>query len=171
MREFRVKLGNGRISVGDVMLFKPTEDITICEPTFEKAFVYIDYITEDYNEACIHTLDDRYFEEINTDCLSYVDYRDVKLLISEAKKYSSANYYHDLQAVIDLQEGFDDLLERFDDIMQDNIGALAYDIDCIIETLQYERCNDVQTSWTCKDLEFLKVLYNYCHLLKQWHNF
>ncbi len=168
MGEFRVKLGNGKISVGDAMLFTPTKNITICEPTFEKAFVYVDYITKDYNEACIRTLDDRHFQAINTDCLSYVDYRDVKLLISEAKKYSSANYYHDLQVVIDLQESFDDLLKRFDEINQDNIGALAYDIDCIIETLQYERYSDVLTSWTCKDLEFLKALYNYCQLLGQW---
>ena len=73
-----------------------------------------------------------------------------------------------MQVVIDLQEDFDHLLERFDEIKQDDIGALAYDIDCIIETMQYERCNDVQTSWTCKDLEFLKVLYNYCQLLGQW---
>ena len=27
MEEFRVKLGNGKISVGDAMLFTPTEDI------------------------------------------------------------------------------------------------------------------------------------------------
>lgn len=170
--KFIVKLGNGVLKRNDVVLFTPDKNIVVCEPKFESAFAIITTVSEGGNEVCLKTFDNREFQAIKTDYISYVDYRNVEDLIHECKQYCIRNFYnHDLQIVIDLQEEFEEFLERcLDDslhpITRDDIGAMNYEIENIFDALTFKR----DINWSCTDVKFLRVIRDYCKQIYDWYD-
>ena len=170
----RIKLGNGVVGVGDVVLFTPYNDVVVCNPKFESALAIVDYVSDNRNEVCLHTFDNRSFQAIKVDYIKVLDYQDVNMIIDEAKNFYDKVYWKpNLQIVIDLMEEFDNLLEacRLDPVYDEeripvnsDFGALSYDISVIINAMTYQR----EEGWTCDDLEILNTMYRYLDVMCKW---
>ena len=169
-QKVRSIVGNAVVGVGDVVLFTPYNDVVVCNPKFESALAIIDYVSDNRNEVCLHTFDNRGFMAIKVDYIKVLDYQDIKMVINEAIEYHNKMYYEpELQVVIDLMDDFYHLITNYEDdteIRDDTFGSLAYDIDCIIDVFRFDRDDD----YKCSDLSILKTLYNYAHLLQNWIN-
>lgn len=173
-QKVRSIVGNAVVGVGDVVLFTPYNDVVVCNPKFESALAIVDYVSDNHNEVCLHTFDNRSFQAIKVDYIKVLDYQDVNMIIDEAKGFYDKVYWKtNLQLVIDLMEEFDDLLvrSRLDPEYEANVisnsddfGALCYDIGVIIETICYQR----EEGWTCDDLEILNTMYRYLDILRNW---
>ena len=173
-QKVRSIVGNAVVGVGDVVLFTPYNDVVVCNPKFESALAIVDYVSDNRNEACLHTFDNRSFQAIKVDYIKVLDYQDVNMIIDEAKGFYDKVYWKpNLQIVIDLMEDFDDLLDRcrldpvYDEEMipvPDDFGALCYDVGLLIETICYQR----EEGWTCDDLEILNTMYRYLDILRDW---
>ena len=173
-QKVRIKMGNGVVGVGDVVLFTPNNDVVVCNPKFESALAIVDYVSNNHNEVCLHTFDNRGFQAITVDCIKVLDYQDVDMIIDEAKNfYDKVDWKAKLQIVVDLMEEFDDLLERCrfnpesdEELIPgpDDFGALSYEISNLISAITYQR----EEGWTCKDLEILNTMYRYLDVMCKW---
>ena len=173
-QKIKIKLGNAVVGVGDVVLFTPYNDVVVCNPKFESALAIVDYVSDNRNEVCLHTFDNRSFQAIKVDYIEILDYEVVDMIIDEAKIFYDKVYWKpNLQIVIDLMEEFDDLLERCrldpkcDEEripVPDDFGALSYDVSVIINAICYQRAE----GWTCDDLEILNTMYRYLDVICDW---
>ena len=173
-QKVRSIVGNGVVGVGDVVLFTPNNDVVVCNPKFESALAIVDYVSNNHNEVCLHTFDNRGFQAITVDYIKVLDYQDVDMIIDEAKNFYDKVYWKaKLQIVVDLMEEFDDLLERcrFDPESDeelisgpDDFGALSYEISNLISAITYQR----EEGWTCNDLEILNTMYRYLDVMCKW---
>ena len=173
-QKVRSIVGNAVVGVGDVVLFTPYNDVVVCNPKFESALAIVDYVSDNRNEVCLHTFDNRSFQAIKVNYIKVLDYQDVNMIIDEAKGFYDKVYWKpNLQIVIDLMEDFDDLLDRcrldpvYDEEripVPDDFGALCYDVGLLIETICYQR----EEGWTCDDLEILNNMYRYLDILRDW---
>lgn len=173
-QKVRSIVGNGVVGVGDVVLFTPYNDVVVCNPKFESALAIVDYVSDNRNEVCLHTFDNRSFQAIKVDYIKVLDHYDVNMIIDEAKGFYDKVYWKpNLQLVIDLMEEFDDLLERckLDPVYDEeripvnsDFGALSYDISVIIDAMTYQR----EEGWTCDDLEILNTMYRYLDVMCKW---
>ena len=164
------QLGNGVIGVDDIVLFTPNENISVCEPTFEKALAIVEFVSDNKSEVCLKLFNNRKFQAIPVDCVKVLDYRDVNLLIDEALTFCSKNTYSaDLQIVIDCVSEFEDLLnmcfDEFGKPHSSSFGAMAYDVDVIMEAMMVDR----ESGWSCNDLIILATIYNYAHKISLWY--
>ncbi len=176
MKTMKVRsiVGNAVVGVGDIVLFTPYNDVVVCNPKFESALAIVDYVSNNRNEVCLHTFDNRSFQAIKVDYIKVLDYQDVDMIIDEAKGFYDNVYWKpNLQIVIDLMEEFDDLLERcrldpkYDEEripVNSDFGALSYDISVIIDAICYQR----EEGWTCDDLEILNTMYRYLYVMCKW---
>lgn len=173
-QKVKIKMGNGVVGVGDVVLFTPYNDVVVCNPKFESALAIVDYVSNNRNEVCLHTFDNRSFQAIKVDYIKVIDYQDVNMIIDEAKGFYDKVYWKpNLQIVIDLMEEFDDLLERcrLDPVYDEeripvtyDFGALSYDVSLLIDAICYQR----EEGWTCDDLEILNTMYRYLDVMCKW---
>lgn len=173
-QKVRIKMGNGVVGVGDVVLFTPNNDVVVCNPKFESALAIVDYVSNNHNEVCLHTFDNRGFQAIIVDCIKVLDYQDVNMIIDEANNFYDKVYRKaKLQIVVDLMEEFDDLFERcrFDPESDeelipgpDDFGALSYNISVLISAMIYQR----EEGWNCDDLEILNTMYRYLDVMCNW---
>lgn len=170
----RIKMGNAVVGVGDVVLFTPYNDVVVCNPKFESALAIVDYVSDNRNEVCLHTFDNRSFQAIKVDYIKVLDHYDVNMIIDEAKNFYDKVYWKpELQVVIDLMEEFDDLLDRcrLDPVYDEeripvphDFGALCYDVSVLIDAICYQR----EEGWRCDDLVILDTMYRYLDILKDW---
>lgn len=175
-QKVRSIVGNAVVGVGDVVLFTPYNDVVVCNPKFDSALAIVDYVSDNRNEVCLHTFDNRSFQAIKVDYIKILDYQDVNMIIDEAKNFYDKVYWKtNLQIVIDLMEEFDDLLDRcrldpkYDEEripVNSDFGALSYDISVIIDAMTYQR----EEGWTCDDLEILNTMYRYLDVMCNWWN-
>ena len=173
-QKVKIKLGNGVVGVGDVVLFTPYNDVVVCNPKFGSALAIVDYVSNNRNEVCLHTFYNRSFQAIKVDYIEILDYEAVDMIIDEAKGFYDKVYWKpNLQIVIDLMEEFDDLLERcrldpkYDEEripVTYDFGALSYDVSLLIDAICYQR----EEGWTCDDLEILNTMYRYLDVMCKW---